>query len=311
MRVIAPPFTIATSQRRVEETMDIHTILAAVSGGAASAGAIELACRLTRRFGSHLEGYHVRLDPREMAFVGADGFGTAFSGELVELTMRDAADMSADARRLFDAAVQRHGLPICDVPPSPVAEAAAPRQASTCWREETGHGATRVAHRARFFDLLVLGRSDRVVDEPHSTAVEEALLASGRPVLIAPSEPPQTVGETVALAWNDSPQSTRALAAAMPFLVTARAVHVLSVGDARAAELVSHLGWYGVRATADAVYPIPGVGVGELLLAAAREQEADLLVMGGYGHAPWREALFGGATRHVIGTSLLPLLLAH
>jgi nucleotide-binding universal stress UspA family protein len=36
-----------------------------------------------------------------------------------------------------------------------------------------------------------------------------------------------------------------------------------------------------------------------------------LLVMGGYGHAPWREVLFGGATREVIGTSLLPVLLSH
>ena len=58
--------------------MDIRTILAAVSGGAASAGAIELACRLAQRFSSHLEGYHARLDPREMALIGADGFGFEF-----------------------------------------------------------------------------------------------------------------------------------------------------------------------------------------------------------------------------------------
>jgi hypothetical protein len=59
----------------MEEAMDIHRVLAAVSGGTASAGAVELACCLARRFGSHLEGYHVRLDPREMALVGADGSG--------------------------------------------------------------------------------------------------------------------------------------------------------------------------------------------------------------------------------------------
>jgi nucleotide-binding universal stress UspA family protein len=243
--------------------------------------------------------------------VAADGFGTALTGELVELAMRDAADAAAGARRLFDAAVSRYALPICDAPPPPGAGAVSARQASACWREEIGHGATRVADRARFFDLLVLGRSGRVIDEPHSVAIEEALLASGRPVLIAPTEPPKAIGETVALAWNDSAQSARALAAAMPFLATARAVHVLSVGDTRAADLVGHLAWYGIRASADAVYPVPEVGTGELLLAAAREHDADLLVMGGYGHAPWRETLFGGATRQVIGTSLLPLLLSH
>jgi len=51
--------------------------------------------------------------------------------------------------------------------------------------------------------------------------------------------------------------------------------------------------------------------MGEQLLAGAREDGADLLVMGGYGHTPWRELLFGGATRAVVGTSLLPVLLSH
>ena len=50
---------------------------------------------------------------------------------------------------------------------------------------------------------------------------------------------------------------------------------------------------------------------GILLLNAAHEAGADMLVMGGYGHQPWREALFGGVTRDVIGTSLVPLLLMH
>ena len=47
------------------------------------------------------------------------------------------------------------------------------------------------------------------------------------------------------------------------------------------------------------------------MLTAAREDGANLLVMGGYGQMPWREFLFGGATREVIGTSLLPVLLTH
>ena len=57
--------------------------------------------------------------------------------------------------------------------------------------------------------------------------------------------------------------------------------------------------------------PIKGVGPGELVLAAARDHACDLLVMGGYSRSPWREMLFGGATRDVVGRSLLPLLLSH
>jgi hypothetical protein len=179
-------------------------------------------------------------------------------------------------------------------------------------REEMGYSATAIASRARFFDLLVLGRSGRIVDQPHSTAIEEALLTSGRPVLIAPDDPPKLLGETIAIAWNDSPECAKAVAAVMPLLVGAREVHVLSIGPTSAADSPGHLGgWYNIRARADAVYPVKGVGAGELVLAAARNHQADLLVMGGYGHGPWRELLFGGATREVVGTSLLPLLLAH
>ncbi len=291
--------------------MEIRTILAAVSGGGASAGVIELACRLAHRFDSHLEALHARPDPREMVAAAADGFATPLSGDIIEQAMRDAADMAAAARRIFDAALARHALPLREAPPPPGTDPALLRQASACWRETTGYGATTVADRARLFDLLILGRSGRVVDQPYSDAIEEALLASGRPVLIAPTEPPKVLGETIALAWNDSPESARALAGAMPFLRAAHAVHVLSIGETGAGELVRQLGWYGVRATADAVDRVEHVGPGELLLAAARDRAADLLVMGGYGHAPWRELLFGGATRQVIGASLLPLLLSH
>jgi len=35
------------------------------------------------------------------------------------------------------------------------------------------------------------------------------------------------------------------------------------------------------------------------------------VVLGGYGQAPWRQALFGGTTNELVGVSLLPLLLAH
>jgi nucleotide-binding universal stress UspA family protein len=75
--------------------------------------------------------------------------------------------------------------------------------------------------------------------------------------------------------------------------------------------LLDYLAAHGISAKHRQVMPIKGVGPGEQLLAEAREAGADLLVMGGYGHRPWRELLFGGATRQVVGASLLPVLLAH
>jgi nucleotide-binding universal stress UspA family protein len=291
--------------------MEFRTILAAVSGGSASAGVLAAAAQFAKRFGSHLEAFHARIDARELVFVAGDGMGGPVVGDLIEATERDAKLAADRARTVFDTAVRNFGLSEAERPPAPSGDPAAYLTASACWREEIGYSATKIADRARLFDLLVLGRSGRVVNEPYSDAIEEALLTSGRPVLVAPGEPVASLGNHIAVAWNNSAESAHALAAAMPLLRRAHSVHLLGLGDTGCAELVQHLGWYGVRASAVKVAAIQGVGTGELLLAAARDCDADLLVMGGYGHAPWRELLFGGATRQIIGTSLLPLLLAH
>jgi nucleotide-binding universal stress UspA family protein len=297
--------------KRVEIAMDYRTILVAVSGGSASAGAVEIACRLAHRFSSHVEAFHVRLDARELAFVPADGFTVPLAGNVIELAMQDAAENAARARAIVDAAAKRHSLPLRQEPPPSGLGVAELRQPSLAWHEETGYAPARVAARARLFDLLVLGRSGRVTDEPFGDAVEEVLLESGRPVLLAPAEVPKAIGDHIALAWNNSAEAARVLAAAMPLLMKAKTVQVLSVGDTGAPALAEHLAWHGIRAKVHDVYPVEGVGAGELVLAATRDAGADLLVMGGYGHAPWREMLFGGATREVIGTSLLPVLLSH
>jgi nucleotide-binding universal stress UspA family protein len=186
--------------------------------------------------------------------------------------------------------------------------------ASATWHEEVGYVPDLVARHARFFDLVVLGRSERVIWHPHSDTIEQTLIHCGRPVLVTPAKAPVALGETVAIAWNDSVESLRALVGALPFLATARAVGVITVGDEHkmaTTSLLEYLAWHGIAATHRRVSSIASRRQGEQLLAAARDAEADLLVMGGYGHMPWREYLLGGATRDVVGTSLIPVLLAH
>ena len=290
--------------------MEFRTIFAGIGGGSASAGAIDLACRLAGRFGSHVEGFHMRLDLRTQVLAAA-GLAPLASERIEHARLDAAAETAARARASFDAAVLRYGLPLIEEPPPPGGDAAPLARPSAKWREESGYGPATLAARARLFDLVLLGRSGRVVEEPHSNAIEEALLATGRPVLLAPAKPPTAIGERVALGWNDTPECARALAAALPFLRRARTVAVLRLGDGAPDAVARHLAWYGINATAHEVWPVKGVGAGELLLASAREEGADLLVMGGYGTAPWRERLFGGATSEVVGTSLLPVLLAH
>ena len=291
--------------------MTIKTILAAASGGSASDGAIEMGCRLARRFGAHLEGFHARPDPRDLFTYSGDGFGMSMSGEFIDRFIKDAEEIATKTKGAFSAAAGRHQIVVSDAPSQGIPEKI---NASASWREETGYGPTLVARRARFFDLVILGRSERVIDQPHTDVVEQTLVASGRPVLLAPAKPPAEIGDAIALGWNGSAEATRALVAAVPFFGTARASTIITVGEKHqesASAVIEYLGWYGIKAKHKHVPAVTGAGPGEQLLSAAREENADLLVMGGYGRMPWREFLFGGATREVVGTSLLPLLISH
>jgi nucleotide-binding universal stress UspA family protein len=57
--------------------------------------------------------------------------------------------------------------------------------------------------------------------------------------------------------------------------------------------------------------PSQGQSSGNAILTHLREADADLLVMGGYGHARWREVLLGGATRLVASHARTPVLFSH
>jgi len=291
--------------------MTFKTILAAASGGSASDGAIELACRFARRFGAHLEAFHAKPDPRDLFAYSTDGFGSSMSGDFVDRFIKDSDSIAAKTKASFEATIAKHQIGISAAPSLGLPDKIS---ASATWREEVGYAATLVSRRARFFDLVVLGRSDRVVDQPHTDVVEQTLINSGRPVLVAPAQPPADIGDAIAVGWNGSAAATRALAASLPFLASARSVSIITIGDrhqSSAAALVEYLGWYSVAAKHRHMPTIEGAGVGQQLLSAAHEEGANLLVMGGYGHVPWREFLFGGATREIVGASLMPVLLTH
>jgi len=230
----------------------------------------------------------------------------------VQQMIADADANAAKTKASFEQIATRH-----DLPHQSHGESATSRDwgPSAGWRQETGDASNVVAKRARFFDLIVLGRSARVVDEPSSNTIEAVLARSGRPVLLAPAEMPANIGYVVALAWNGSPQAVRALAASLPLLVAAERVLVITVGDGNNGHdipsVLDYLIWHGIIAEHRHVLASSGESTGMLLLNAAHEASAGTLVMGGYGHQPWREMLFGGVTRDILGTSLMPLLLMH
>jgi nucleotide-binding universal stress UspA family protein len=283
----------------------MRTILAGASGGTSSNGAIGLACQLAIRFQAHVECLHIRPDPGELSLASATGYGMPLPIDWVEQFEADADAAAAKVKDNFLSAVTAYGLPTASKPQ---------RGASACWREGKGHPAETLSRWARFFDLIVLGRSERVIEQPHTDAIEKTLLHAGRPVLLAPARAPEHFGETIAIGWNGSPGAVRAIEASLPLVRQAGTVVIISVGPKHrhsAPGIQEYLAWHGVNAKLREITVVEGVGAGAQLLSAARDDGADLLVMGAYSHAPWREALLGSATREIVDTSLLPVMITH
>jgi nucleotide-binding universal stress UspA family protein len=167
--------------------------------------------------------------------------------------------------------------------------------------------------RALAHDLLVLGQFDRI--DPGAAIVppdfvESVVIGSGRPAIVVPYAGEfNTLGGTVLVAWKPTPEAARAVQAALPLLRSAQQVHVAGWGD-DPREIERLLLLHGI----DARYhhePDAGAPVGELLLSRAADLSADLLVMGCYGHSRARELVLGGASRQVLQSMTVPVLLCH
>jgi nucleotide-binding universal stress UspA family protein len=123
----------------------------------------------------------------------------------------------------------------------------------------------------------------------------------------------------VVVAWDGSREAARATHDALPLLRLAEEAIVLivdardlgaRVGQEPGADVAAHLTRHEVRTRVKRVTS-DRTGIGELILAQAGAEDADLLVMGGYGHSRFREMLLGGVTRHVLEHTTRPVLFAH
>ncbi len=177
-----------------------------------------------------------------------------------------------------------------------------------------------VALRARFSDLVVLARpygDDRGAEaEP---IVEAALFEGHAPVLVVPDDvPPVARPRTVVVGWNESVEAMTAIRKAMPLLVAADMVRIAIIdppkhGPERSDPgglLSQMLARHGVTCEIDVLSKtMPRVS--DILNRHVTDTNADMLVMGAYGHSRFREAILGGATRNMLEKATVPVFMAH
>ena len=182
------------------------------------------------------------------------------------------------------------------------------------WREQEGTVPFGISLESRVSDLVVFGRIEDELDFVESALIEETLFQSGAPVLLAPPGAPAAAPRRVLFAWNGTREAARSLSAGLPFFRGADAVSIVTFGDPPAvspdaAAAAGLLARHGVRAeirqrSRDERDP-------DHLLQEAKDFRADLVVMGAYSHARWRQIVLGGFTRTMVRQAVVPVLLAH
>lgn len=284
----------------------IKTILASLTGSGSDHTVLEAAVAAARLENGHVQGFHTCIDPIEVAALM--GSVSQRYGDLRPVIQKvsDQADAKArEAKATFDDACKRHGLVLAE-------QCADKNSICASWKETKGT-IDETFDEARYHDLAVMARDptfspDRIVS---------VLMFSGRPLLIAPPKPVKVLGRNVAIAWNASPESARAVTAASSILAKADRVSILSVSenlagdstDRESAErLAKALAWHGVKAEIRMNYP-PSGQHSRALQELAYSDDADLLVMGAYGRSRLREFVFGGVTKEMLADCAIPVFL--
>ena len=187
---------------------------------------------------------------------------------------------------------------------------------------DEGDRAPSLVRHAHCSDLVVLSQADPRTPGHYlaQALVEQVVLYSARPTLILPyAGPVDTLASNALVAWDDSREAARALADALPLLRLAKQVQVISWNEAgndavtglrsRLDALSRWLMWQGV--SADVRVETTGIDIADAMLSRAADLSADLIVMGAYGHSRWTERILGGATRGLLATMTVPVLMSH
>lgn len=231
--------------------------------------------------------------------------GTVMGGippELIESQRAESNTKARNAIARFEQAAKRAGI----------------SSETRAMSASISGAADQFGHLARRFDLAVVGQPERERAMADEVVDEGVLFESGRPVIFVPFI--QKTGlklDRVMVCWDGSRTAARAVADSLPFLQKAKQVEVVIVaakqgksGEVPGADLGQHLARHGLKVDVKRITS-PDIDVPSTILSYAADSSVDMIVMGGYGHSRLREFVLGGATRGMLESMTVPVLMSH
>jgi nucleotide-binding universal stress UspA family protein len=171
---------------------------------------------------------------------------------------------------------------------------------------------------SRLYDLTIAPQPNFERDSYDNSLAVDVLFGSGGPVLFVPytNRGPLAL-KRIGIAWDGSRLAARAVRDAMPLLMAAADITVVSINEDRAsttmasaAALVEHLARHGLSARIERM-DADRAEIQPIILSIAADAGLDLIVMGGYGHSRLQERFLGGVTRAMLHSMTVPTLMSH
>ncbi|MFQ8432722.1 universal stress protein [Amaricoccus sp. W119] len=185
---------------------------------------------------------------------------------------------------------------------------------------DRGSVTSLAARYARYADLTLIAPRAPQAEQAQDWVMNGALFESGRPILLLPeAEVHFPRIDRVIIAWDASVEASKSVRDAIGLLKSASAVDAVLIdpvpsfdghGPEPGSDLSIYLGRHGIKTTVHRM-PREGQGVSEILLRAATDFGADLIVMGGFGHSRLRQRFFGGTTTNMMQKLDVPVMMAH
>lgn len=169
-----------------------------------------------------------------------------------------------------------------------------------------------------YSDLVVFENKATVEKEVAAQAFNGILFNTGVPVLIFGSDTESEISfKRILIAWNAVPEAAMAIRHCLPLIEGANELQIAVVdtdpitsASLTAISMASYLTRHGHTATVVHLSDArPNVAAA--LIKHATKMNANIVVMGGYGHSRFHEWLLGGTTKRMISESNIPLLIAH
>jgi nucleotide-binding universal stress UspA family protein len=186
------------------------------------------------------------------------------------------------------------------------------------WRCGVEYPTVFLVNEARAADLVVIKSKQARINPYRLIDPAEAILRIGRPTVLVSEHVSELRADRIVVGWKDTREARLAVRDALPLLKKASQVTILEictsveqdVARRRTRDVAKYLQTHAVNCETN-VRVYTAESDARHLIRVAKDDGADLIVTGAYGHSRLGEWMFGGVTRGLLDEAPICLLMSH